>query len=73
MISKRIWRVPCPDGIPLTRLHQVQCLCGHKFTVDLGVEWKPNLVVLCPKCRTRLGKTTEVVSSNWQILGETKE
>ena len=63
---KSIKRVPCPDGIPLTRLHDVKCLCGNKFKVDLGVEWKPNSVIRCPECGTKLGETVEVISKDWK-------
>lgn len=64
---KTIKRVPCPDGIPLTRIHDVQCLCGHKFKVDLGVKWKPDQIIRCPKCKTKLGETTEVISKDWSV------
>jgi len=68
-----IRRVPHPEGLPMKRLIDVTCLCEHKFKVDLGVEWKPNLIIRCPKCNTIVGKTDEVVSVGWVFYGRLSE
>lgn len=64
---KRIKRVPCPDGIPLKRIHDIKCLCGHGFKVDLGSKWEPNKIIRCPRCKTILGRTTDVVEKKWEV------
>jgi len=66
-MTHRIRRIPCPDGVPLKRIHEVQCLCGHKFHVDLGFKWKEGAVIRCPECGTKLGEATRVLNGVWVI------
>ncbi len=61
----RIRRIPFRGGMPLKRIHEIMCLCGHMFNVDLGARGMEDEIT-CSKCSALLGKIEDVTLKRWE-------